>query len=200
MGLTVEKLAEAERITRFEDPGFFSHRITLRISNLVDKSIEFVACSPDTLRDDLLRAMRTVGINNGNAVAMTAHGAQRLADLEARRRTLPSIIDRWAASGFTDEQIHTMREKRIREWDMHEWTIRTEDKRAQTGGSRWHLHVKPRGNTSAGWANIVGYPAGLSVIRTTWDWVALWNAICATAENDERLAAFAHFTSVRSQG
>lgn len=173
-------------------PRWFSYRVTLRISDLVDEALEFVATDPDSLRQEFLTAAERAGLRRLDA-PMSPDAVAKLADIERRRASMPRQIARWAAAGESQDTIRTLADAKLREYDGREHTIRMREKRLRVAprGRRFYLHVSPGRDCGCGWHNIAGHPAGFAVkYDPEIDWESLWEKIVQTKRNDERLSAF----------
>lgn len=173
-------------------------KIELRLSNGVDRSVEFAAHDAASLRSGCEAAFRAWRVQNATAPGYR----EAMQNLNAHIRKLRSDdIDakfaEWAARGHSEEECAELWAKLQANRKMQESAARTRAA-AHLVPVELQIHVKPLRGASGQWLNPTGAYDGARVSsslalrvpgRPAWGWGDVWAGIEKTRRADEALSA-----------
>lgn len=178
--------------------------IELRLSNGVDRSVEFTAHDAASLRSGCESAFRAWRVKNANSPGY--HEA--IQNLNAHVRKLRSDdrdakFAEWAARGHSEAACVDLWAKLQANRKMQELATR---KRAAAHlvPCELQIHVKPLRGASGQWLNPTGAYDGARVSsqlalrvpgRPNWGWDNVWSGIVKTREGDKALSALCGWVS-----
>lgn len=173
-------------------------KIELRLSNGVDRSVEFAAHDAASLRSGCEAAFRAWRVQNAKAPGY--HDATQ--NLNAHVRKLRSDdrdtkFAEWAARGHSEATCAELWVKLQANRKMQELAAR-KNAAAILVPDELQIHVKPLSRASGHWLNPMGAYDGARVSssialrvpgRPAWGWSELWTSIEKTRRGDEALSA-----------